>query len=291
MSSTLVIGLGLAIIASAAFNASYLLQFKGADSAPAVSLRRPWRTVKGLFASRVWVLGAVLGFAGIGLHVAALDHAPLSLVQTFITGGLVLAVPMATRGLGHTLARGEKLGVGLMSISLIVLSLGIGAPSRAQFADVGLIVFLSCAGVAAAALMLMPLGHRRGPVLGLASGLLYAAGDLVIKVLVGEGASVFGVLLSPLLLAAVVLNLAAFFAFQRALQLGRALPVIALMTCGTTVVSILGGLVVLGDPLGDGAPMTVAHVAAFVVVVLAAWKLAPTQAVINTARPATTSHA
>ena len=75
--------------------------------------------------------------------------------------------------------------------------------------------------------------------------------------------------------------MAAFFCFQRALQTGRAVPVIALMTAATNVVAILGGVAVLGDRLGSSPPLQALHAAAFALVVAAAWRLAPTQAALQ----------
>jgi len=90
------------------------------------------------------------------------------------------------------------------------------------------------------------------------------------------------VLRSPWLLAAAVTNIVAFFCFQRGLQSGNALPVIALMTAGTNVISILGGLLVFGDPLGHQPAFIALHLAAFVLVALAAWLMAPAQAAVTT---------
>ena len=56
------------------------------------------------------------------------------------------------------------------------------------------------------------------------------------------------------------------------------MPVIALMTAGNNIVSIIGGLLVFGDPLGHRPAMVLAHVTAFMLVVVAAWLLAPAQA-------------
>jgi energy-coupling factor transporter transmembrane protein EcfT len=83
---------------------------------------------------------------------------------------------------------------------------------------------------------------------------------------------------SPWLGVAAVATAAAFFCFQRALQVGPAVAVIALMTAATNVVSILGGLAVLGDPLGHSPALAAVHAAAFALVVAAAWRLAPVQA-------------
>jgi hypothetical protein len=65
---------------------------------------------------------------------------------------------------------------------------------------------------------------------------------------------------------------------QRALQSGKPMPVTALMTAGNNIVSIIGGLLVFGDPLGHRPAMVLAHVTAFMLIVVAAWLSAPTRA-------------
>jgi hypothetical protein len=82
----------------------------------------------------------------------------------------------------------------------------------------------------------------------------------------------------PWIAAAAVATVGAFFAFQRGLQTGRALPVIALMTAATNVGSIAGAFVVLGDPLGRTPQLAALHALAFGLVMVAAWRLAPAQA-------------
>jgi hypothetical protein len=47
------------------------------------------------------------------------------------------------------------------------------------------------------------------------------------------------------------------------------------MTAGTTAVSVFGGFVVFGDPLGRTAPLVVLHLVAFALVAVAAAILAP----------------
>jgi hypothetical protein len=49
------------------------------------------------------------------------------------------------------------------------------------------------------------------------------------------------------------------------------------MTAATNVSTILGGLVVFGDPLGATPALATLHVAAFVLVAAAAWRLVPAQ--------------
>jgi hypothetical protein len=64
---------------------------------------------------------------------------------------------------------------------------------------------------------------------------------------------------------AALLTAAAFFAFQRGMQRGRPVPVIALMTTASNVISVLGGLTVFGDPLGHAPALRAAGFAAIAV--------------------------
>lgn len=291
--SGIVLGLVLAVAASLALNGAYLLQHAGAAQAPAITPRRPVATLRGLLSSHAWLAGLGLGLGGWALHVAALSLAPLSLVQAFVAGGLVFCVPLAVRELGHRVTRAEAGGVALMAGALALLSAGLreGALHRALPAG-ALAAYLGGALVLAAVLAAAPApssaaGAERAARLGLAGGVLYGAADLSIKALTRIGADhkLGAVATSPWLAVAAVATVGAFFAFQRGLQLGRALPVIALMTAATNLVSILGGLAVLGEPLGRTPALAAAHLLAFGLVGLAAWLLAPAQAALAAPGP------
>lgn len=280
--SRLSIGLSLALVASVALNLSYLLQHMGSAQVARIDIRRPVRAMRGLLSSRLWLVGGALGIAGWGLHIGALTKAPLSLVQAFLVGGIAVVVPVAVRVLHHRLSAGEVLGIALMAVALLMLTLGRGhVGTHSSFRPWALAVYLliTC-GLGAA---LLAIHARRAQALGLAGGVLYGAADVAIKALTGiagrHGAA--GVLASPWLYAAIAASIGAFFCFQRGLQSGKALPVIALMTAGTNVVSIVGGLTVFGDPLGHRPVRIFVHVTAFVLVAVAAWLLAPAQAAVT----------
>jgi hypothetical protein len=275
--SGIAIGLGLAVVASLALNGSYVIQHVGSASAPPVDVRRPLFTLWSLLRSRWWALGAVLGMAGWAVHVAALSRAPLSLVQAFVAGGLALMAPVAARALGAPLTAGERLGVAVAVVSLVLLCVGLGNPGVHGSVDVAPMAgFLIAAGFAATALA-RARREWRPHALGLAGGVLYGAADVAIKALTGEAhaGGAVAVLTSPWLPAAAVATMGAFFAFQRGLQTGRAVPVISLMTAATTAVSVLGGIVVFGDPLGSSPLLVAVHLVAFALVAVAAAALAP----------------
>ena len=269
------LGLALAVGASLALNTGFMLQHDGVAEAPAVNPLKPFGTIASLVERRVWLLGLTLGLAGWAMHVAALSRAPLSLVQAFVAGGLALLAPIATRWFGQRLTRAEWVAVAVMASGLAGLAIGIHEPTGQRLPAATLGIFLGgCALVAGVVAM------RRGAVaLAIAGGLLYGTADTAIKALtvVDARSGLGAALVSPWLVAAAACTAAAFFAFQRALQIGGPVASIALMTAATYVVSIAAGIAVLSEPLGRG-PIGIVHVAAFAAVVAAAGVLAPTQA-------------
>jgi drug/metabolite transporter (DMT)-like permease len=245
-----ILGLGLAVVGSVALNGSYLLQHAGSRAVPAIALLRPVSTLAGLLRSRWWLVGAGLGLLGSVLHVAALAHAPLSLVQAFAAGGLALTVPVAARAFGERLERLELLAVGLLIAGLAAL--GVGA--RTLVADAvparALTLAVVIAALTAGALAMLRPGRRRAHLLGAAGGVLYGASDAATKAVTMTHGGLIAAVISPWMGVVVVLCVAAFACFQRGLQIGPAVPVIALMTGATNAVAILLGLVVFDEPLG-----------------------------------------
>jgi multidrug transporter EmrE-like cation transporter len=247
-----------------------------------IDVRHPLSTFGSLMRSRLWLGGGVLGVAGWAISIAALTQAPLSLVQAFLIGGIALLAPVAVRVLGHPLSPRELAGIAIVMVALLVLVVGRGGMGvHSHFHDVRLGGYLSASVAAGAALLLLK--HRRTQMLAAAGGILYGAADVAIKALTGLAGDhgMAAAARSPWLIATVVATIAAFFCFQRALQCGRPMAVIALMTAGNNIVSILGGLAVFGDPLGHHPAMVLIHVAAFVMIVFAAWLLAPAQAAVT----------
>jgi hypothetical protein len=271
-------GLALAVSASVAQGAGYLCQHVRAAERPPVSPRKPVRTLASMLGSSWWRVGLLFAFAGFLLHLAALAIAPISLVQAFVAGGLALVAPMAARTFHHRLTRAERRAVPLMALSLAALSLGIANPTRPlAFDPVSLGLYLAV--LLTAAIILSPAipGSPRQP--ALAAGLFYAALDSSTKGLAdlaqqGRPGAVLG---SPFLIVAVLAAIAAFFCFQRALQLNRPLAAIAVMEAGATGGGVLAGFIAFGDPLGASPLLDILHLGAFAGVGVAAWILAPAQ--------------
>jgi hypothetical protein len=92
-----------------------------------------------------------------------------------------------------------------------------------------------------------------------------------VKALSGKiDTSIAEVVLSPYLYLAIAGGIVAFFASARSLQIGPAVPVIAVTAIAGNASAIPAGIIVFGDPLGDGALTVAVRTVAFLLVVAAA---------------------
>jgi drug/metabolite transporter (DMT)-like permease len=240
-------------------------------AAPDVDARHPVRTTIGLFRSKWWTVGYVVAFVAYALHVGALSLAALSVVQTVLAGGLVLLGVFAERFFGFSLGPRQWAGMALAAAGLAVLAATGEARSGQESAEYSLTGMLAFeAALAGVAIGLILVGRRRGIVLGIAAGLLFAASHVAVKALSGRAdVGMSDVALSPYLPLAALAGVVAFFASARSLQLGPGVPVIALTSIAGNAATIPAGLVVFADPLGEH-PLTIAlRSAAFVCVIVA----------------------
>src|SRR3954453_6661759 len=122
--------LGILLALGSAFvaNLGLLCKYRGAVAAPAVELSHPLRSATGLFRSRWWLIGFGVATVGWSLHVAALSVAPLSLVETTLSGGILLLAWIAERWFGVKVGPREWIGGCLCAIALAVLALTPAGP-------------------------------------------------------------------------------------------------------------------------------------------------------------------
>jgi drug/metabolite transporter (DMT)-like permease len=273
-------GIVLALLCAFATNVGFLLKHRGACAAPDVSLRHPIQSAVGLFRSKWFVAGMLVGAGAWALHVGALALAPLSIVQAVIAGGLVCLTVLAERFFGYTVGTRQWVGVGLTALGLVLLAVSIpnGGDGHGGYSMVWMIAFESALLALGTLLVLSPqLGshEHHGVTLGIAAGILFGVSDVALKALttsvVHEGA--LG-LLSPWLATCVIASVIAFYASARGLQQGEAVPVITLTSAAANVSAIGGGILVFGDPMRSD-PFGVAMQSLAFILVIAAATLTP----------------
>ena len=272
------IGILLALACALATNIGFLFKHRGACAAPKVDVRRPLRSARELFRSRLFAIGMVIATGAWIFHVAAMAVAPLSIVQAVLAGGVVLLAVMAERLFGLRIGARQWMGLGLTAAGLMLL--GVTLPpahgAQSQFSVPGMIAFE--AGLVAAGTLLIAgprIGapaHHHGFMLGAAAGILFGVSDVAIKAISGlvGSAGPMG-LLSPWTVLTVGASIVAFYASAKGLQDGEAVPVIAITGTAANMSGIVGGIIVFGDPLSGNALTLIIQCLAFAFVLGAAW--------------------
>ena len=269
------LGLLLSLACALTSIVGFLYKHRGAVQAPAVRWRAPVSSSLALFRSRWYTIGIVVAMGSWGFHVAALALAPISLVQATIAGGLVLLTVVADRAFGFDVTRREWIGVALTAAGLAFLAATLGATAKeahADYAATGLALYVAAAVAVGALLVPGSLRSARdGTLLAASAGLIWGASDVSIKALSGSlGELGIGVLLHPLALVILALSLFGLLVSARSLQLGDAVPVIAVTSATANVLTIASGPIVFGEPLPDDPLALAVRLLAFALVIGAA---------------------
>jgi hypothetical protein len=265
MSSQPWIGLVFAFVSAIITNTAYSLEHDAAAALPPLSPRRPLQSASVLLRDRRWVLAFVAESAGWLMYVAALRLAPLALVQSVVASGVAVLAFASARGHPSRLPRREKYAVVLAVAGLIMLALSLVGvePADHHPAVHAIIIWLAACAGGAAFLIIVPGHFARAASLGLATGLLFADGDISAK-LVGYGGAWLIALIT--LIAAYAIGTSVL---QSAYQHGDALTAAGTATMVTNVVPMLAAFVVFHETLPGGF-RAVFQIAAFAALVLSA---------------------
>jgi hypothetical protein len=265
---SLAAGLLLALGSAAALNWGWITQHTASSALPTLEISHPLVSLRLLFGNLRWLTGFVAGLGGWALYIAALALAPLSLVQAVAAGSIGLLALLARRA-GAPLSAREQLAVVVSTAGLLTLALSLaGGASAGAHPGVAAISVWLVASFAVSALGIFAGGALApGAGLGLAAGVLYAAGDVGTKTVFAGGAW--------LIVIAVVLAAhgGAFATLQLGFQRGRALATAGTSTLLTNALPIAAGLLVFHERLPGGA-YSALRVGSFAAVVAGAALLA-----------------
>ncbi|MBB4664026.1 hypothetical protein [Conexibacter arvalis] len=285
MSVSVQLGLLLSLATALASVVGFLYKHRGAQLAPEVDWKRPLRSTFVLFRSGWYTLGVVVALGGWFFHVGALALAPISLVQSVIAGGLVLLTVIADKLFGHRVTRREWIGVALTAAGLAFLAAtmeGGAKEAHGEYQTGTLLLYvglLSLGGTVAAVAAGWggELGGRlsvtrRASGYALSAGLLWAASDVSIKAVSGhlEDDGLLLTVLNPLSLVILVASLAGLLVSAKSLQLGDAVPVIAVTSAAANLTTIASGPLVFGEPMPSDPFALALRLLAFGLVIAAA---------------------
>jgi drug/metabolite transporter (DMT)-like permease len=243
-------------------NWAYTKEHDAVAALPALSPRRPFRSLLG---DHGWLLGFGTETAGWLVYVAALRLAPLSLVQAVSASGIAVLALFSVRGHLGALTVRERLAVGIALLGLVFLALSlVGARPTSHTPHVAaVLLWLAASAGGAVALIVVRIRLTRAAALGLATGLLFADGDISAKLLTYGGIWLLAIL------ALVACYAAGTSVLQAAFQHGSALTAAGIATLVTNAVPIAAGFVLFREALPPGA-RGVLQIAAFASIVASA---------------------
>src|SRR5512132_4247270 len=206
---TLHLGILLALLCAFASNLGFFFKHRGCCEAPAIDIRHPLRSAKGLWCSKWFAIGMGVGGAAWALHVAAISLVPLSVVQVVLSGGVVLIAVMADRLFGFEVGRRQWWGLALTAIGLVLLGVTMPHPhgSNSAFSLAAMVGFEGALLGMGGLLILGPRAgapaEHHGVMLAAAAGIMFGVCNVAVKALSGMvgDAGLIG-LSSPALLVA-----------------------------------------------------------------------------------------
>lgn len=268
------IGIGLAAVVALMANLASLLKHRGCQHAQPVSISRPLTSLRSLAASPWFAAGWGLAALAWIVHVAALSLAPISIVQAVLAGGAVTLAVLSQRLFGDVVERRQWLALflGGTGLALLAATLPHFHGDHSSFSLAGITSFEGGLVLLAAGLALAHrtprLAERRGILLAILAGLLFALAGIAVKALTG-GAGGW-----PMIASLVALTVAcgalAQYAAVAALQRGGAIETIGLMGVVANATQILGGILVFEDPLSPSPLGITLQITALAMVCLSA---------------------
>jgi hypothetical protein len=262
-------GLVLGLASAVAISWAYTWQHDAAARMEPLSVRRPLRAARLLLRDRAWLVGLGLESGGWVLYAIGLRLAPLALVQGVSAAGIAVLALVGVRGRVSRLSTRERLATLAATIGLVLLSaslVGTSVSDRAPQALAAVVWLAACAG-GAALLWAVPSRFPKVAALGLAAGVLFAGGDICLKLVVEGG---WWVVAAIPMLAYYILGT---LALQSAFQHGDTLTSAGLATLATNALPIAAGFVLFGEALPTGL-RGAAQVGGFAVIVAGAILLA-----------------
>ena len=264
----------LTLASACALNWGYLSEHGAASRLPPLSARRPLRSLSLLLASRRWLIGFGWETLGFILYVAALALAPLALVQAVAAGGIGILALLVSRASGKRLARRERAGVAIAIGGLVLLAVSLAGGSEHGTRGSLIMIAAWLVASAGAATLAITMGAgllRGGAAFGVASGTLFAGGDIATKAAVSGGEHL---LVAP---AIVGFYAAGTIVLQMGFQRGGALTSAGIAVLGTNAIPIAAAMTLFEEPL-PAAPLGIVRVLAFAAVIAGAVALTPSRA-------------
>nr|WP_246113527.1 hypothetical protein [Streptomyces montanus] len=257
-----------ALLANVLNSAGFVLEKRALAAMPAVSVREPWRLLRLVLGSPLWIGGSLALAAGFGAQLAVYRTLPIAAAQGLFVSGLVLLVLLSSVLLGEETSGRERYALGaiLAALLMVVLSLNERSDTVSRSAPVPLILLVCLPSLALGIWLYGSAEHRArrrhrlpttGVEYGVAVGLLYGVSSLAIKgvsshlTTSGFGGAVLDVLRSPYPYLLLFTGAFGLVMSQAALQRSRASLIVPVCTTVTCLFTAVLGTLAFGEALPE----------------------------------------
>lgn len=268
----------LALAATTMINYSGYMQKRELDRLPLIGSQKPLETIKAFITCRPWLEAQGLQFCGTFIKAIAVGLAPLSVVQPINTAGIAVLAWLAITKLGERPSPSDWLGIGgiLLGLAMLGRSL-IGVPSQAFTYNPFILWFFVIFFFAVAGFSLFrgfTRKHAQAPnLIAAASGILIGLTAVIVKLGWNDVGSRFWEhgfrhsLLSPYLYLIVLLPIVTLVLDQIAIQRGKAIVVVPIITGMSNLIPIIIGIVAMHEPMPSSSGMLLMRLASFVTII------------------------
>ena len=262
----LVLGVIIAAIATILSNYGSFIMKKELSNLPRIGEAKVVTTVRAFFNSRPWMTGQGIQILGSGFHNIAIALAPLSVVQPVNAAGICLLVVLAVTKLGEKASAIDWVGISTIILGVLLLGVSlVNTPTRAAaYRPVLLWLFIILMFLVAGSTLIAALvrkDERTSSFLGIGVGLLVGLTAILMKMTWTDLGNrwneykIGGFVFSWYFWIAIILTVISMVLFQIALQRGKAIVVVPLVTGFSNLIPIFVGFIAFREQLPKGTVM------------------------------------
>ncbi len=273
----LVLGLLVALASTCCMNYGVFLLKREVDLLPRLEVHSLWRTLKAFITSRPWLKAQGLQFSGGMLHIIAIGLAPLSLVEPIDTAGICFLVILSVIYLGERARLSDWLGIAVILVGITLLGITMVKPSEAfsyrPIVTWFFIIVLAGLVIRSFYIAFSRTGEDTSIFAGIGLGVLIGLNAVLIKLAWSDVGNLWHVYhlgslwRSSYAIMALLGSIFAQVIFQVALQRGRALLIVPLVTGLSNMIPIMVGVLALKDPFPTQFKMIMLRLLAFLLII------------------------
>lgn len=271
------IGIILAFIATSMVNYSMYIQKRELNSLPRLEGKNFFKTMKAFFTCRPWLQAQALALMGTSVHAVALGLAPLSIIQTINTSGIVLLALLAIFKLDEKASLIDWVGIGSIVLGLLFMAVTMTGKTQ-EFSYNAVILWFLVIFLLVASFLAFFNGLRkkdeRSPILiAIGTGILVGTNAIWIKLGMHDiwgrfwDHSFGSALASPYLWVIIIFAVGTLFLQQMALQRGKAIVIIPVITGLSNLIPILIGIIAFREPFPTNGWMMILKLISIVMVI------------------------